>query len=101
MLHFVVAYEQAKPTPDWGKIEERIRTILAPYSWVRALKNVYVVPIKGTEDFSKITEQLIALGASYRENIYILISPPADGGTYGGSLPPTLWPELNTRTRGF
>ncbi|TQX91303.1 hypothetical protein EQW76_00785 [Rhizobium sp. rho-13.1] len=99
-MHIVVSWDINEPaSAQWDTWNEKLKEVLIPYAWVRPLRTVYVVPIANEMVRQVIINGLGAVSRNAGGNIHVLISPAMVGGQYAGTLPPNLWPELNTRSK--
>jgi hypothetical protein len=76
------------------RIESALRDALKPYSWVRPLKSVYVVPLESEQQVSSIQSELLKRFMDIRAGaVYYLVVPVS--GRFDGFLPSNMWPPLN------
>src|SRR5580658_8521269 len=112
-MHIVVSW-QILPRPPQGSalaqasplaqafgddstvLDAEMRGVLAPYSWVMPLPNLFVVHVADSQQVQQITGGLVGVATRHPDRIYLLISPPMSGGQYSGRLPNNLWAEINS-----
>lgn len=97
-MHFLVAWD-IKPQLEYSKLNNQLKACLTGYSWVRPLKNIYIVKVESVDDRKTIRSALNSVAKNNPRKINILISPLMEGGSYGGWLPVQLWEKIKKRTK--
>ncbi len=96
-MHFLVAWD-IKTRSEYLKLNNQLKGCLKGYSWVRPLKNIYIVKVDSMEDRKLIRTSLNGVAKENGKKINILIGPLMEGGSYGGWLPMLLWDKIKKRT---
>ncbi len=98
-MHIVVSWDiTGNANLNRGHWEDQLKAVILQYSWVRPLTTFYVVQIPDPYARQIIVDGLVRVSTSAGGLINVVVSPPMSGGTYQGSLPRDLWPELNKRS---
>lgn len=96
-MHIVVSWDISAEGEQWDKINEKLRSQLVEYGWVKPLSTFYVVPIAAAWQRDQIIASLTRVGQEHG-NVLVLVTPVMAGGSYGGLLPQHLWAEVNRRS---
>ena len=96
-MHFLVTWD-IKSVLEYNKLNTQLKSCLKGYSWVRPMKNIYIVRVDSIEDRTTIRQSLNSIAKNNPKQINILISPLMDGGSYSGWLPLKLWEKIKKRT---
>ena len=97
-MHCIVSWDVSEGVPSRNTVEEGLKRVLQPLSWVRALTTFYIVHVSGQPQYQTLVTQLTAVAQQHPTRVHLVISPLMSGGQYYGFLPSDLWPEINTRS---
>ena len=99
-MHFVLSWDISATGNERTQIEEAIKLVIKPYSWVRPLTTFYIIKVDTQEQWDKIFAALNAAARSHGSNkAHYVMSPLMNGGQYNGLLPKNLWDAINERTK--
>ena len=97
-MHIAVTWDISASGNRWKEINDQMREVLRPFSWVRPLTTFFVVRVSGRGDQDSIRNGLLAVAKSVSEQVHFVVSPIMSPGRYDGYLPKDMWAELNQRT---
>ena len=97
-MHIAVTWDISASGTRWNEINDQMREVLRPFSWVRPLTTFFVVRLNLHADQDSIRDGLLAVAKSVAEQVHFVVSPIMSSGRYDGYLPQDMWPELNQRT---
>jgi hypothetical protein len=95
-MHLLVTW-QVRTISKQATLETALEGAIKPYSWVKPMSNAYVVHVTTTAEYDSVTSALIDVARSNQDDIWIVITPPMNGGRYTGWLPRNYWDEVNSR----
>jgi hypothetical protein len=96
-VQVILSWDISAEGERWKEIDAALRDMIQPYSWVRPLKNVYVLKMHSVEQRNVLTKQMQDYARSSREKVYFLVSPAMTGGGFNGWLPKDTWGKINER----
>lgn len=97
-MHIAVTWDISASGARWNEINDQMREVLRPFSWVRPLTTFFVVRVNRGGDRDTIRDGLVAIAKSVAEQVHFVVSPIMSPGRYDGYLPQDMWSELNQRT---
>ena len=98
-MHFIVAWDIKGPRATKGAIAPLLRECLGGYSWVRPLRNFYIVRAKTELDRLILIDRIKAVANSNRKRVSFIASPLMRGGKYRGWLPGKYWGMIDKRAQ--
>jgi hypothetical protein len=98
-MHIMLAWDITAKDDRAKAISGEMKSALDGFSWVRVLRNVFILKIDAVEDRDNLHEKLkrVASEVGEDEKVNFIISPALEGGRYQGWLPKRLWPKINAR----
>lgn len=98
-MHVMICWEVKSTGPKSLETAKLMKAALDGYSWVRPIKNVYIVKVATAEERGALKDSLIAAIKESGEKVHLVITPPMAGGGYTGWLPRDLWERIDQRTK--
>lgn len=97
-MHVAISWDITASGESWKQIDERMRTAIQRYPWVRPLSTFYVVQIGSESDRQILQNSLVAVAKSAGATVHFLITPAMLGGQYQGYVPADYWTKISART---
>ena len=98
-MHFIVSWDVKAIGEREKEIDTALANCLKGYSWVRPLKDFYIVRIESNADWDKIVQAMVEVGRQYKGEVNFIFSPVMQGGSYNGWLPKTMWDKIRERAK--
>ena len=96
-MHFVLSWDISATGPARERIEQRLKQVIQPYSWVRPLTTFYIIQVHSQREWDTILNDLNRTIGS--DPVQFVMTPLMSGGKYNGGLSQDLWDEINQRSR--
>lgn len=96
-MHAMITWRIRSQSGDgWRAWNDRLMAVLQPYKWLRPLDTTYVVELDDVDAYETIAKAFDRIANEAETGtVAVIMSPPINGGRYGGVLPEDMWPALN------
>ncbi len=96
-MHFIVSWEIKGQGLAKSAIASRLRECLSGYSWVRPLRNFYIVRARSELDRLILIDRFKEVATTHKKKVSFVASPLMKGGKYRGWLPGKYWGMIDKR----
>lgn len=98
-MHVIVSWDIKSTGDRWTELNDRLKSNLKTYSWVRPISTFYIVKVSGESQRKSLIEGLNSVASSVSETVHIVVSPAMSAGSYNGYLPKDMWEKIRERAK--
>jgi hypothetical protein len=95
-MHLMVAWSDRQGGACPQDVQAELLAVLQGRAYAEAFPGAYVITLTYEGEAADILKGLQAV-AEARKSVWLLVSPPINGGRYNGWLPKSKWDQLNRR----